>query len=145
LLVGLNAAVRTLALRGGRGFASLVGTIPALVGGAACCVPTLILMIGLQMSGDPDRRLAALRSRERGPAHWDARLVGHARGKTDDLRLSVDLRATIGLALIAAALVLGAMVLASGENRGKRRRAWPPGRLDFPATGTFIVPPALTP
>lgn len=55
VLVGLNVAVsyhdfRALALRGTRGFASLVGTIPALIGGAACCVPTLILVIGLQMS-----------------------------------------------------------------------------------------------
>ena len=54
-LVGLNAAVsyhsfRALAFRGARGFVSLLGTIPALIGGAACCVPTLILVIGLQMS-----------------------------------------------------------------------------------------------
>ena len=55
VLVGLNAAVsyhsfRALAFRGARGIASLLGTIPALVGGAACCVPALILVIGLQMS-----------------------------------------------------------------------------------------------
>lgn len=54
-LVGLNAAVsyhsfRALAFRGARGFVSLLGTIPALISGAACCVPTLILVIGLQMS-----------------------------------------------------------------------------------------------
>lgn len=54
-LVGLNAAVsyhgfRALAFRGARGFASLLGTLPALIGGAACCVPALILVIGLQMS-----------------------------------------------------------------------------------------------
>lgn len=55
LLVGLNAAVsyhglRALALRGTRGLVSLLGTLPALIGGAACCVPTLVLVIGLQMS-----------------------------------------------------------------------------------------------
>lgn len=54
-LVGLNAAVsyhsfRALAFQGPRGFVSLLGTIPALISGAACCVPTLILVIGLQMS-----------------------------------------------------------------------------------------------
>lgn len=54
-LVGLNAAVsyhafRAAAFRGARGVASLLGTVPALVGGAACCVPTLALVIGLQMS-----------------------------------------------------------------------------------------------
>jgi hypothetical protein len=55
MLVGLNAAVsyhsfRTRTFRGAPGIASLLGTIPALVGGAACCVPTLVLVIGLQMS-----------------------------------------------------------------------------------------------
>jgi len=55
VLVGLNAAVsyhrfRVLTFRGARGIASLLGTIPALVGGAACCVPALVLVIGLQMS-----------------------------------------------------------------------------------------------
>lgn len=55
IFVGLNAAVsyhgfRALSFRGARGLASLLGTIPALIGGAACCVPTLILVIGLQMS-----------------------------------------------------------------------------------------------
>ena len=55
ILVGLNAAVsyhgfRALSFQGVRGLASLLGTIPALIGGAACCVPTLILVIGLQMS-----------------------------------------------------------------------------------------------
>lgn len=54
-LVGLNAAVsyhgfRALAFRGARGAVSLLGTIPSLIGGAACCVPTLVLVIGLQMS-----------------------------------------------------------------------------------------------
>ena len=29
---------------------SLIGTIPAIIGGAACCVPTLILVIGLQLT-----------------------------------------------------------------------------------------------
>lgn len=54
-LVGLNAAVsyhafRELHFRGARGVVSLLGTIPSLIGGAACCVPTLALVIGLQMS-----------------------------------------------------------------------------------------------
>jgi len=29
---------------------ALIGTIPALISGAACCVPTLILVIGLQLT-----------------------------------------------------------------------------------------------
>jgi hypothetical protein len=54
-LVGLNAAVsyhsfNALPLRGAREVVSLLGTIPALMGGAACCVPTLVLIVGLQMS-----------------------------------------------------------------------------------------------
>jgi len=54
-LVSANVVVsyfsfRNLALKGIRGFSSLLGTIPAIVSGAACCVPTLILVIGLQLT-----------------------------------------------------------------------------------------------
>lgn len=52
-LAGLNLSLsyysfRVLSLRGIKGAASLLGTIPAILGGAACCVPTLILVLGLQ-------------------------------------------------------------------------------------------------
>lgn len=55
VLVAANIAVsyygfRALGMRGVRGLHALIGTIPALVSGAACCVPTLILVIGLQMT-----------------------------------------------------------------------------------------------
>ncbi len=55
ILVGANIVVsyysfRSLSLRGTKGFISLLGTIPAIVSGAACCVPTLILVIGLQLT-----------------------------------------------------------------------------------------------
>jgi hypothetical protein len=55
LLVATNIAVsyygfRALGMRGPRGIHALIGTIPALVSGAACCVPTLILVIGLQLT-----------------------------------------------------------------------------------------------
>jgi hypothetical protein len=55
LLVGANIAAsyygfHALGMRGVRGIHSLIGTIPALVSGAACCVPTLILVIGLQLT-----------------------------------------------------------------------------------------------
>ncbi|OGA62898.1 MAG: hypothetical protein A3G81_13370 [Betaproteobacteria bacterium RIFCSPLOWO2_12_FULL_65_14] len=55
LLVGANVAAsyygfRELGTRGLRGVHALIGTIPALVSGAACCVPTLILVIGLQLT-----------------------------------------------------------------------------------------------
>lgn len=55
LLVALNISVsyysfRTLALRGAQGIISLLGTIPAIIGGATCCVPLLILLIGLQLT-----------------------------------------------------------------------------------------------
>ena len=55
LLVAANVAVsyfsfHALGLRGVRGLHSLIGTIPALISGAACCVPTLILVIGLQLT-----------------------------------------------------------------------------------------------
>jgi hypothetical protein len=55
VLVGANISVsyfsfRSLSLRGTKGFVSLIGTIPAIIGGAACCVPTLILVIGLQLT-----------------------------------------------------------------------------------------------
>lgn len=54
-LVGLNLAVgyysfRKLGLSGSKGVVNLVGTIPAILGGAACCVPTLILVLGLQLT-----------------------------------------------------------------------------------------------
>jgi hypothetical protein len=55
LLVGANIAAsyygfHALGMRGLRGIHALIGTIPALIGGAACCVPTLILVIGLQLT-----------------------------------------------------------------------------------------------
>jgi len=55
LLVGANVAAsyygfRELGMRGVRGLHALIGTVPALISGAACCVPTLILVIGLQMT-----------------------------------------------------------------------------------------------
>ncbi|MGQ0752112.1 MAG: hypothetical protein ACT4PS_16390 [Betaproteobacteria bacterium] len=55
VLVGANVAAsyygfRALGMRGTRGIHALIGTIPALVSGAACCVPTLILVIGLQLT-----------------------------------------------------------------------------------------------
>lgn len=55
LLVAANTAVsyygfRRLGMRGIRGVHALIGTIPALIGGAACCVPTLILVMGLQLT-----------------------------------------------------------------------------------------------
>jgi hypothetical protein len=55
LLVAANIAVsyygfRALGMQGVRGFHALIGTIPALISGAACCVPTLILVIGLQLT-----------------------------------------------------------------------------------------------
>lgn len=55
LLVGANVAAsyygfHALGMRGLRGIHALVGTVPALISGAACCVPTLILVIGLQLT-----------------------------------------------------------------------------------------------
>jgi len=55
ILVAANIAVsyygfHALGMRGVRGMHALIGTIPALVSGAACCVPTLILVIGLQLT-----------------------------------------------------------------------------------------------
>lgn len=54
-LVALNITVsyytfHKTGLRGAKGFVTLAGTIPALLGGAACCVPTLILVLGLQFT-----------------------------------------------------------------------------------------------
>lgn len=54
-LVASNAAVayhsfRLLGLRGLHGLGVLLGTVPAILSGAACCVPTLILVIGLQLT-----------------------------------------------------------------------------------------------
>ncbi|MGH8189717.1 MAG: hypothetical protein ACREUC_24385 [Steroidobacteraceae bacterium] len=55
VLVGANVAAsyygfHALGMRGLRGAHALIGTIPALISGAACCVPTLILVIGLQLT-----------------------------------------------------------------------------------------------
>lgn len=55
VLVGLNVAAsyygfHALGMRGLRGIHALAGTIPALISGAACCVPTLVLVIGLQVT-----------------------------------------------------------------------------------------------
>lgn len=55
LLLGANVAAsyygfRELGMRGLRGVHALIGTIPALISGAACCVPTLILVVGLQLT-----------------------------------------------------------------------------------------------
>jgi hypothetical protein len=55
LLVGANVAAsyysfHALGMRGVRGIHALAGTIPALISGTACCVPTLILVIGLQLT-----------------------------------------------------------------------------------------------
>lgn len=41
---------KRLGLSGTKGAATLIGTIPALLGGAACCVPTLIILLGLQFT-----------------------------------------------------------------------------------------------
>ena len=54
-LVGLNVAVsyfvfRKVGWRGYKGMASMIATVPALLGGAACCVPTLIIVLGLQFT-----------------------------------------------------------------------------------------------
>lgn len=54
-LVAVNVSTsyysfKMLGLKGVRGISSLLGTIPAIVSGAACCVPTLILVIGLQLT-----------------------------------------------------------------------------------------------
>ncbi len=54
-LAALNIAVsyysfRQLGLRGGRGVTALIGTLPAILSGAACCAPTLVLVVGLQVT-----------------------------------------------------------------------------------------------
>lgn len=54
-LVAANATIayhsfRLLGLRGLHGLGALLGTVPAILSGAACCVPTLILLIGLQLT-----------------------------------------------------------------------------------------------
>lgn len=54
-LVASNLAVsyyrfRSLSLRGAQGISTLLGTLPALLSGAVCCVPTLILVVGLQLT-----------------------------------------------------------------------------------------------
>lgn len=55
VLVAANIAVsyygfRAFGMRGVRGMHALVGTLPARISGATCCVPTLILVIGLQLT-----------------------------------------------------------------------------------------------
>jgi hypothetical protein len=55
VLVGANVAAsyygfHELGMHGLRGVHALIGTLPALIGGAACCVPTLILVVGLQLT-----------------------------------------------------------------------------------------------
>ncbi len=55
LLVAFNLALsyyslRLLQLGGVRGFTSLLSTIPAILSGMACCAPTIILLIGLQVT-----------------------------------------------------------------------------------------------
>lgn len=54
-LVGANIATsyysfKKLGLSGVKGFQALLATLPAIVTGSACCVPTLILVIGLQLT-----------------------------------------------------------------------------------------------
>lgn len=54
-VVALNISIsyftfKRLGLSGRKGAATLIGTIPALLGGAACCVPTLIVVLGLQFT-----------------------------------------------------------------------------------------------
>lgn len=41
---------KMLGLKGVKGVGALLGTVPAIVSGAACCVPTLILVVGLQLT-----------------------------------------------------------------------------------------------
>lgn len=55
LLVAANIIVsiysfQALGLRGVRGLGILVGTVPALLSGAACCAPLLIVFLGIQLS-----------------------------------------------------------------------------------------------
>lgn len=53
-LVGANVAVSAFALlergAGAPGAQALAGALPALLSGAACCVPTLFLALGLQLT-----------------------------------------------------------------------------------------------
>lgn len=54
-LIGTNVTLsyytfRKMDLSGGRGVLSLLGTIPPILSGAVCCVPTLVLLIGLQLT-----------------------------------------------------------------------------------------------
>jgi hypothetical protein len=54
-LVGINIALsyhtfQKMGLSGGRGVLSLLGTVPPIVSGAVCCVPTIVLLIGLQLT-----------------------------------------------------------------------------------------------
>jgi hypothetical protein len=54
-LVGANIALshytfRKMGLSGSRGIVSLLGTIPPIISGTVCCVPTIVLLIGLQLT-----------------------------------------------------------------------------------------------
>lgn len=55
LLVAANIVAsiysfQALGLRGVRSLGMLAGTIPALLSGAACCTPLLVLLLGIQLS-----------------------------------------------------------------------------------------------
>jgi len=55
ILVALNitaaaAQLRSVGIYGGGGVVGLLGMIPAVVSGTACCVPTVILLLGLQFT-----------------------------------------------------------------------------------------------
>lgn len=54
-LVGANISAsyytfKMLGLKGVRGVGLILGTIPVVLSGAACCVPTIIIIIGLQLT-----------------------------------------------------------------------------------------------
>jgi len=54
-LVGTNIALsyytfQKMGLSGSRGVVSLLGTIPPIISGTVCCVPTIVLLIGLQLT-----------------------------------------------------------------------------------------------
>jgi hypothetical protein len=55
VLASLNLVIsrynfNKLGLKGNRGVFTLLGTLPAFLSGAACCVPALILVIGIQFT-----------------------------------------------------------------------------------------------
>lgn len=64
-LVGANAAVSLVSWRrpgacGVESSAALVGGVPALLGGAACCGPVILLVVGIQATGALLTAFAAL-------------------------------------------------------------------------------------